>query len=129
MGEAKATLPGTITLRTRVSECGNGETTWKVTGAGIGDGATSRSQSATRVVLEVSDTGTGMNEETRQHCLEPFFTTKGEQGTGLGLATVYGIIRRHEGSINIETEWGRGTTFIISFPPHDLSQVEGEEIH
>lgn len=128
MGEAKTALPGTITLRTRVSEGGDGQATRGI-GAGIGDGATSRSQSATLVVLEVSDTGTGMTEETRQHCLEPFFTTKGEQGTGLGLATVYGIIRRHEGSISIETEWGGGTTFIISFPPHGLSQVEGAEIH
>jgi CheY-like chemotaxis protein len=57
-----------------------------------------------------------MTEEVRQRCLEPFFTTKGEQGTGLGLATVFGIIRRHEGMLEIKTKLGEGTTFELKFP-------------
>jgi len=68
------------------------------------------------VVLEIGDTGTGMSQEVRRHCLEPFFTTKGVRGTGLGLSMVYGIIQRHRGTIDIETELGKGTTFIIRLP-------------
>src|SRR4029079_3683683 len=68
------------------------------------------------VFVDVVDTGTGMTEEVRQRCLEPFFTTKGEQGTGLGLATVFGIIRRHDGMLDIRTKFGSGTTFEIKFP-------------
>jgi CheY-like chemotaxis protein len=68
------------------------------------------------VILEISDTGGGMSEEVKQRCLEPFFTTKGENGTGLGLAMVHGIVRRHEGSLEIHTEPGRGTTFAIRLP-------------
>ncbi|HUJ11752.1 MAG TPA: PAS domain S-box protein [Verrucomicrobiae bacterium] len=68
------------------------------------------------VVLEVADTGSGMTEEVRRRCLEPFFTTKGERGTGLGLSMVYGIIQRHDGTIDIQSEIGKGTTFIISLP-------------
>ena len=66
--------------------------------------------------LRVSDTGTGMDEETRRRCLEPFFTTKGEKGTGLGLSAVYGIIQRHGGMMEIESEKGIGTTFCIRLP-------------
>ena len=60
--------------------------------------------------------GRGLMEEVRQRCLEPFFSTKGEQGTGLGLAMAFGIIRRHEGTLEIETAPGRGTTFTIRLP-------------
>ena len=67
------------------------------------------------VRLSVSDTGTGMTEEVRQHCLEPFFTTKGAEGTGLGLAMVQGIVQRHNGTLEIESQVGQGTTFIIRF--------------
>jgi signal transduction histidine kinase len=70
-----------------------------------------------RVVLHVSDTGVGMPEEVRLRCLEPFFTTKGEAGTGLGLAMVYGIVERHGGTLDIQSMPGMGTTFIISLPP------------
>lgn len=66
--------------------------------------------------LEVTDTGTGMTEEVRQRCLEPFFSTKGEKGSGLGLAMVYGIIRRLRGTIDITSEPGIGTTFSIRLP-------------
>jgi signal transduction histidine kinase len=69
-----------------------------------------------QVVLEVSDTGTGMTEEVRRRCLEPFFTTKGAHGTGLGLSMVYGTVQRHHGSIDIKTEIGKGSTFIIQLP-------------
>lgn len=68
------------------------------------------------VRLEVSDTGAGMSDETRKHCLEPFFTTKGDQGTGLGLATVYGTMQRHGSDIEIESGEGEGTNFRFSFP-------------
>ncbi|MFQ5804755.1 MAG: ATP-binding protein, partial [Candidatus Methylomirabilales bacterium] len=68
------------------------------------------------VVVEVSDTGTGMTDEVLQRCLEPFFSTKPERGTGLGLAMVYGIIQRHRGTLAIESEPGQGTTFILRLP-------------
>jgi PAS domain S-box-containing protein len=75
--------------------------------------------SASRVYLEVIDTGSGMDENTRQRCLEPFFTTKGEQGTGLGLAMVYGIAQRHGAEIEIESAPGMGTTMRLGFPLPD----------
>jgi signal transduction histidine kinase len=67
------------------------------------------------VQVEVIDTGIGMDEETRRRCLEPFFTTKGERGTGLGLAMVYGTMQRHSADIEIESAVGRGTTMRLSF--------------
>lgn len=68
------------------------------------------------VVVEVSDTGVGMTEDVRDRCLEPFFSTKGEHGTGLGLAMVYGIIRRLNGTLDLDSEPGRGTTVVIRLP-------------
>ena len=68
------------------------------------------------VVLQVSDTGVGMSEETRKHCLDPFFTTKHGTGTGLGLSIVFGTVQRHGGSLDIHSKLGKGTTFIIRFP-------------
>ena len=68
------------------------------------------------VVVGIKDSGTGMSEETRKRCLEPFFSTKGKRGTGLGLAMVYGVMERHEGGIEIQSELGKGTTFFLKFP-------------
>lgn len=74
-----------------------------------------RVQSNTAIV-EVTDSGVGMTEEVRRRCLEPFFSTKGEHGTGLGLAMVYGIIERHDGALDVRSAPGHGTTFVISLP-------------
>ena len=90
---------GTLTLRTRVVPGANG----------------GRPSDARRAAVEVSDTGVGMDEETKRRCLEPFFTTKGERGTGLGLAMVYGIVKRHGAEIEIDSARGRGTTMRVLF--------------
>ena len=68
------------------------------------------------LVVTVTDDGAGMTEEVRVRCLEPFYTTKGEEGTGLGLGSVYGIVRRHEGRIDIQSAPGRGTSVALSLP-------------
>jgi len=76
------------------------------------------------VVLEVCDTGIGMTEEVRRRCFDPFFTTKGSAGTGMGLPVVHGIVRRHRGTIELETAPGKGTTFRIGLP----SGAPGESV-
>jgi len=90
------------------------------------------------VRLEVSDTGTGMTEDVRQRCLEPFFSTKGEKGSGLGLAMVYGIIKRLRGTIEITSAVGVGTTFSIRLPvqaeqeagtQHEGQSLAGVRLH
>jgi PAS domain S-box-containing protein len=68
------------------------------------------------VQVEVADSGVGMDDDTRRRCLEPFFTTKGERGTGLGLAMVYGIVQRHGADIRIDSTVGLGTTVRLRFP-------------
>lgn len=78
-----------------------------------------------RIELSVQDTGTGMTEEVRRRCLEPFFTTKGEGGSGLGLAMVYGIVERHDGTVAVESSPGKGARFIFTFPS-DTSGVVTE---
>jgi CheY-like chemotaxis protein len=67
--------------------------------------------------VEVRDNGIGMDEKTRQRCLEPFFSTKAQRGgTGLGLAMVYGMMQRHDGTIDIESAPGHGTSVRLTFP-------------
>ena len=68
------------------------------------------------LTLSVSDDGVGMNEEIRTRCMEPFFTTKGEQAAGLGLGSVYGVVQRHDGELDIQSELGRGTSVSLSLP-------------
>jgi signal transduction histidine kinase/ActR/RegA family two-component response regulator len=93
---------GSITVRTRQSIAANGET---------------------RVLIEVSDTGVGMDDDTRRRCLEPFYTTKGERGTGLGLAMVYGMVQRHSADLEIDSAVGKGTTVRLNFPAFTSSTV------
>ena len=76
-----------------------------------------------RLRLRFTDTGTGMTEDVREKIFEPFYTTKGAHGTGLGLAVSYGIIERHEGSISVESEVGRGATFLIDLPVAEDTHV------
>jgi len=77
------------------------------------------------VVMSVTDSGAGMDEQTRQHIFEPFFTTKaGDKGTGLGLSTVYGIMRQSGGWIDVASKVGAGTSFKLYFPRIDRGSVE-----
>ncbi len=81
-----------------------------------------------RVIVEIQDNGVGMTETTRSRCLEPFFTTKGERGTGLGLPMVFGMLQRHGGDLEIDSELGKGTTLRLNFPaaPTGMSLRDGE---
>jgi CheY-like chemotaxis protein len=97
---------GTLTLRTGAGQSADG--------------------AEPRIWVEVSDTGAGMDEETRRRCLEPFFTTKGERGTGLGLAMVYGVVQRHSGDIEIDSAAGRGTTMRLVFPARGETPLASE---
>ncbi|MFP4026175.1 MAG: ATP-binding protein [Candidatus Brocadiia bacterium] len=83
-------------------------------------------QKEDNIVLEVQDTGVGMPEEVRRHCLDPFFTTKGETGTGLGLSTVSGTVKRHDGHITVESRENQGTTFRIRLPVRAISETAKE---
>ena len=98
---------GTLTVRTRAS-----------------NGAGSPSALLPHVDVEITDTGQGMDEETRRRCLEPFFTTKGERGTGLGLAMVFGVMQRHNAEIEIDSAPGEGTTVRLSFPARATRAAE-----
>src|SRR5437870_248569 len=104
---------GVITLRSRVCSWTPGRSHLKM---------------PTRVALAVSDSGTGMDEETRKRCFEPFFSTKGQRGTGLGLAMVYGVMLRHDGVIEIESEPGKGATFRLVFPVREAPRTDALEI-
>lgn len=80
---------------------------------------------ASMVEVCVADTGVGMTDETRRQCLEPFFTTKGGEGTGLGLAMVYATVQRHHGHLTIESAPGKGTTVRIELPVHCAPVEDG----
>jgi CheY-like chemotaxis protein len=70
------------------------------------------------VFLSVSDTGVGISEGVKQKIFDPFYTTRRPEGTGLGLSVSYSIIKRHGGKIEVESEVGKGTTFMLSIPIH-----------
>jgi PAS domain S-box-containing protein len=91
---------GTLTLRTHVTG---------------GQADSPHDGEPRHVHIEVTDTGRGMDPETRRRCLEPFFTTKGERGTGLGLAMVYGMVQRHSADLEIDSAPGKGTTVRLTF--------------
>ena len=85
------------------------------------------------VRMEIEDSGIGMDEDTRRRCLEPFFTTKGERGTGLGLAMVYGAAQRHKAVLDIESSPGDGTRVRLEFSatqakPRQIRAAKAEEI-
>jgi CheY-like chemotaxis protein len=97
---------GTLTLRTR--DGGNG---------------------LAGVVLEVADTGSGMAEEIQERVFEPFFSTKGERGSGMGLATVYGTMQRHGGEVQLISNVGQGTIMRLIFPVHQLvTEIAVDEV-
>jgi CheY-like chemotaxis protein/anti-sigma regulatory factor (Ser/Thr protein kinase) len=82
---------------------------------------------AAEAYVEVSDTGVGMDEDTRRRCMEPFFTTKGARGTGMGLAMVYGVVQRHGAEIGIESAPGAGTTVRLTFPSRSAAVMDSVE--
>jgi PAS domain S-box-containing protein len=81
-----------------------------------------------KVCIEVTDTGIGMDDATRSRCLEPFFTTKSESGSGLGLALVYGTVERHRGRIEITSELGTGTAIRLEFPVQEIQAANAAGI-
>jgi signal transduction histidine kinase/CheY-like chemotaxis protein len=80
------------------------------------------------VEMRIADTGIGMAEEVRKRVFDPFFTTKGVTNTGLGMSVSYGIVKRHGGEILIESEPGKGTTFIIHLPTGYVNEIPEEKM-
>ena len=107
---------GTLLIKTRVEPAPPGFGAGGALPGNPEKGALAGADPLSVIALELADTGTGMSEEVRRRCLEPFFTTKGKQGTGLGLAMVYGIVQRHHGTIDLRSAPGVGTTFRFLFP-------------
>ncbi len=86
-------------------------------------------ESTKQIRIEVRDSGVGMNDATRRRCLEPFFTTKGERGTGLGLPMVYGMVQRHSAELEIDSAVGRGTTMRLIFPSFAAALDTSVRVH
>ena len=80
------------------------------------------------VIIKVVDTGVGMYPEVRSKIFDPFFTTKGKAGLGLGLAVSFGIIRRHGGNIEVESQYGKGTEFCITLPVAKMGQRSVKQV-
>jgi signal transduction histidine kinase len=93
---------GTVSIRTKLAEAGD------------------------YVEIEVEDTGKGIPPEFLPNIFDPFFSTKGTQGTGLGLSISYGIIKKHNGKIDVKSEVGKGTTFVIQLPSHQEEEKINE---
>jgi len=85
---------------------------------------TTRTLPNRHVEIKVRDTGIGMSDSLRRRIFEPLFSTKGESGTGMGLAVSYGIIQAHDGTIEVASQVGRGTEFTLTFPPAELANPE-----
>lgn len=109
-------------------DCGSATFQFEVPGRGFVEGCTNRACTWQRwaelekggdrdfVEIQVRDTGAGIAHEEIPRIFEPFYSTKGQKGNGLGLAVIWGIIDNHNGSITVESEVGVGTTFIIRIP-------------
>src|SRR4026207_2160818 len=108
---------GRLTVKVEHVELDEGAATAAVGGQGGPDRALVEGHAGPYARLSISDTGTGIDEQTRAKLFEPFFTTKEQgKGTGLGLSIVYGIVRQSSGRIPVIREPGRGATFLIYFP-------------
>ena len=116
-----------LVVNARDAMPGGGRLTIETTNVEVGDGPVTGRQAlapGSYVRLAISDTGVGMERETQQHVFEPFFTTKGVgEGTGLGLAMVYGIIQQSGGDVAVHSAVGRGTTFEILLPRIDVADA------
>jgi len=84
-------------------------------------------QTDRQIFVEIQDDGVGMDAEAQRRCLEPFYTTKGDRGTGLGLGMAFGIMQRHKGGINLDSEPGRGSTVRLHFPLRKLQPATTSE--
>jgi signal transduction histidine kinase len=85
-------------------------------------------QEPAQVLLQVQDTGMGMDPSTQRHCVEPLFSTKRPSGRGFGLALVYSLVRRHRGSMEIESHFGRGTTVRLLFNPGECPSAQEQSV-
>ena len=120
-----------LTLNSRDAMHDGGTITISTSNFSLGTGASARHPDARPgdyICMSIADTGAGMDEATRHRIFEPFFTTKAtDRGSGMGLATVYGIVKQHDGWVEVDSEVGRGSTFRICFPATDHALERAEE--